>query len=209
MLYTRNAREAEENKRRARVIGLTGGIGSGKTVATNALAGAGFDIVDADVISRELTAPGSETEKKILAAFPACEKKGTLDRSKLRELISADKKARRTLEELTHPEILKQIKARVQNAPRPVILSAPLLFESGLSSLCDCVITVVCPTKIRVERIVRRDGCTVEAASALVAAQIDDTARATLADYIVPSDRPAADFEREMIELVERITQTK
>lgn len=171
------------------MIGLTGGIGSGKTAVTNALRAHGYFVVDADEVSRELFGLGTAGEKELLSLFPECGNGGTLDRAALRMLISRDENARSKLNAATHPAIIKRVKELAAGAPsQPVILCAPLLFESGLSELCDITVAVFCPRRERVERLIRRDGISKPQAEAIIDAQIDDAERCTLADYVLPND---------------------
>ena len=210
MNYTRNKRELKSNRKKSvRVIGLTGGIASGKTVATSALRKAGYTVIDADEVSRALFAAGTDGEKSIMRAFPQASEGGKLDRKLLRRIIATDGKARQMLNELTHPAIVAEIKNQISTATPPVILSAPLLFESALCSLCDVTATIYCPRSVRVQRLTARDGMTEKDANALIDAQIPDTERCTIADYIVPSDCEQKEFVSEVVELVTEIVKEK
>lgn len=198
--FTRNARELHELDGDICVVGLTGGIASGKTVATEALARAGFYIVDADEISRKLTARGTPVESAICKMFPSAVADGKLDRRKLRDAIAIDAEKKRMLEDLTHPLIASHVKLELKKHKKAV-LSAPLLFETALARLCDRTVCVTCPKSIRIDRIVARDGVTRDEAERMIAAQIPDLYRATLADFCVPSDRDRSEFEEETVEL--------
>lgn len=208
MKFTRNARELESDKRSAadvRVIGITGGIGSGKTVATDALKQAGYTVIDADEISRRLFGKGTDGEKRIARLFPECEKDGVLDRRALRDAISADARKRTALDDLTHPAITAEVERLLAKSPPPCVLSAPLLFEAALARLCDRTVCVYCPRGVKAKRIAERDGVTEKQARAMIDAQIPDTERCSLADYVVPSDRPQSEFTEEILELFEQI----
>ena len=206
MIYSRNARELQTRiKTPLRVIGLTGGIASGKTVATTALRRAGYTVIDADEVSREMFACGTEGEKIIMPAFPQANDNGKLNRAALRKIISTDDDARQRLNELTHPAIKERIKKLTAEKKPPVILSAPLLFESGLSSLCDVTVCVYCPRSIRIKRLAARDNVTEDDAIKLIDAQIPDTERCTIADYIVPNTGDS--FVGEILELIENIVR--
>ena len=206
MKYKRNERELKDIKTAAKVVGITGGIGSGKTVATDALRAHGYFVVDADEVSRELTARGSDGERALCKLFPDCvshDKK--LDRRKLRALISRDKSAMEKLNGYTHPLILGRITELIKKANGPVVLSAPLLFETALGSLCDRTVCIMCPRTTRIARIASRDGVTKADAEKILDAQIPDYVRATLADYCIPSDRDIAEFTDEVVELFDRL----
>lgn len=187
------------------VVGLTGGIGSGKTVATVALRGAGYTVIDADEISRRLTARGSKGEAALLSAFPAAAENGALCRAKLRRIIADDEAERRRLNALTHAEIIAQIKTELSAAPRPCIISAPLLFETELARLCDVTVCVTCPPPLRIERVCRRDGVTEADARRMLDAQMPDERRIELATYTVSSDCAIDRFAAETVALFDRI----
>ena len=206
MKFTRNQRELQTGRKKpVRVIGITGGIAGGKTVATTALRNVGYTVIDADEISHELFGANTDGEQTLMLAFPQAVKDGRLDRTSLRRIISSDVDARQKLNELTHPKIVERIKNIISNTKSPAILSAPLLFETALSSLCDITVCVYCPRGIRVQRLIARDGITEDDATRLIDAQIPDTVRCTIADFIVPSDRDG--FTEEILELIENIVR--
>ena len=205
MKHTRNARELQELRaKKPRIIGITGGIGSGKTVATDALSERGYYVVDADEVSRKMFARGTDGERALCELFPAAATDGALDRAVLRAIIASDIKERTKLNSYTHPLILEET-ARLIGGKTPVVLSAPLLFETGLSRLCDVIVCVYCPKDIRIKRLAARDGVDYAAAKKIIEAQIPDTERATLADYVVPSDTDINSFKEEIIELFDNI----
>lgn len=201
MRYDRNAHAVKLNREKnPRVIGITGGIGSGKTVATDTLREHGYYVVDADEVSRRMFARGTDGERALCGLFPQASKLGTLDRAALRRIISSDKCTLDKLNSYTHPLILEET-ARLLDCNTPVVLSAPLLFETGLSRLCDVIVCVYCPRAERIKRLAARDGVTHDDAVRMIDVQIPDTERATLADYVVPSDVPIDDFKAEIVEL--------
>lgn len=205
MRYERNAHAVKLNREnRPRVIGITGGIGSGKTVATDTLREHGHYVVDADEVSRRMFARGTDGERALCELFPQASKNGALDRAALRRIISTDKTALEKLNSYTHPLILEET-ARLLDCKTPVVLSAPLLFETGLSRLCDVIVCVYCPREERIKRLTTRDGVTYEDAVRMIDVQIPDTERATLADYVVPSNVPIDEFRAEIVELFEEI----
>lgn len=187
---------------RVRVVGLTGGIASGKTEVTNALRAASVYVIDADEISRELTAPGTEIEKELTRMFPKAQNSGGLDRRALRELIATDAQKKLELEAFLHPLIIGGIKSKLT---RSAVLSAPLLFETGLSSLCDFTVSLVAPARLRVERLIKRDGVTRLEAEHIVAAQIPDEYRAALSDYCIRSDADMKKMCDEAVALIKKL----
>lgn len=201
MKYRRNLREIERGDGfPVRIVGLTGGIGSGKSVATSALKAHGYTVIDADDISRAMFGRGTSGETELFELFKQTAY-GPLDRKRLRELISTDKKARVMLNEFTHPRITAEIARQINFSVPPVVLSAPLLFESALARLCDKTVCVYCPREIRIARITARDGVSRQSAENIIDAQIPDTERCTLSDFIIPSDTEKSKFEEEIVEL--------
>lgn len=206
MKSRRNERELKENRdKQINVIGLTGGIGSGKTVATECLRNSGYTVIDADEISRSMFGKGTKAERELLALFPQAESNGTLDRALLRKIISENKTERLRLNDFTHPLIISEAERLIKAAPPSVILAAPLLFETALSRLCDVIVCVYCPRETRIARILSRDNITRENAERMIDTQIPDTERAVLSDYIVPSNVPIDDFRAEITELFNSI----
>ncbi len=194
-----------QDKKNICVIGITGGIASGKTVATTALTQAGYTVIDADEVSRALFACGTDGEQSMMLTFPQAVENGKLNRGALRKIIAKDNEARQRLNALTHPAIVAQVKKLIAAATPPIILSAPLLFESGLSSLCDVTVCVYCPRPIRLQRLTARDNISLEDAASIIDAQIPDAERCTIADYIVRSDREQAEFVEEVKKLIKTI----
>lgn len=188
-----------------KIIGITGGIGCGKTVATDALKAAGYCVIDADEISRELFARGADGERMLCDAFPQARSDGTLDRARLRALIAADPTARKKLNDITHPAIINEIQSRIRTvAASTVILSAPLLFESGLDELCDKIICVACPFELQIERVMRRDGIDERAARTIIAAQMQDKERRDKSDVIISSDLPLDEYTKRVLQSVKQ-----
>lgn len=208
-MKNRNEREIkallEKCPHGASVIGLTGGISSGKTVATDALKARGYNIIDADEISRKLMSRGSALEKTVAENFPECAHNGKLDRRALRALISVSPAAKHKLNKLTHPEIIAATEAAVVSSPKPVVLCAPLLFECALARLCDCVVCITCPRPERIKRLTARDNVTANDALNIINAQLDEPTRVALSDFCVPSDIPQNEFIDEITELFDRI----
>lgn len=195
-------RTLKELKKNIKVVGLTGAIGSGKTVVTDALKNAGFYVIDADEVSREVV-----SDSEIVSLFPAAAKNGKLDRKALRAIIGSDDAERKRLNEFTHPKIVAEITRRVKSANKNsrTVLTAPLLFETGLSSLCDCIVCVYAPRELRISRITARDGVSRQDASGIADAQMSDTYRATLSDFCISSDRPKEEFVAEAVNLFDKI----
>ena len=173
------------------VIGLTGGIGSGKTAVSDWFANKGIDIVDADVVAHQIMQKGSPTLQQLVEALGdwVIDKSGKMDRAAVREHVFANNKALLTLESITHPAIRQEIKKQLRQVQSQyAILSAPLLLESyeaGLVSLCDRVLVVDVSEETQLERASRRDTQSVDKIKAIMANQLSREARVKQADDVV------------------------
>jgi dephospho-CoA kinase len=164
------------------VWGLTGGIASGKSSVAKFFAEAGFTIIDADQISRELSAPGG-------AAFAAIvERLGTGDRAELRKIVFDDPKARKELEAILHPLIGQESRRRMAASKGPVIYEATLLVEAGRKKDFAGLIVVEAPLVQRISRLRARDGIDESAAKKILAAQLTDAERRAHADHVIVND---------------------
>lgn len=189
-------------------VGLTGGIGSGKSLVADCFARRGVGIVDTDVIARELVQPGAPALIEIAAQFGAqVLQNEALDRAALRTVIANDAVARKRLEAILHPRIRQVVVARLAafaNSARPppyVLLCVPLLVENlaVYRSLIDRILVVDCPLEVQVVRVMARDHCSLGAAQAMLAAQVDRVSRLAVADdVIVNADATPGDIEAEI-----------
>ena len=178
------------------VIGLTGGIGCGKSEAARYLRSLGAAHVDADEISRALTAEGGEALPEIRRVFGdgAFRADGTLDRAALAKLIFASDSARKALEGIIHPlvqrNMLQAMDAAAENGQKVVILDVPLLFETGMDALCDETWALYLEREKQIARIVARDGLTREEALARIDSQMSADERNARATHAVDTDHP-------------------
>lgn len=170
-------------------IGLTGGIASGKSKVEREFSALGVPVVDADVVSREITLPGGEGLKALVGALGPgiLAQDGALDRRRLRERLFADPALRRQVESLLHPLILTRLKARLDGLRAPYAIAViPLLAESPASrALVDRVLVVDCSEATQLHRLMSRDGETESQARAMLAAQAPRAARLEAADDIL------------------------
>ncbi|MHB8760124.1 MAG: dephospho-CoA kinase [Thiobacillus sp.] len=170
-------------------IGLTGGIGSGKSAAAARFAELGVPVIDTDVIARELTRPGRPALDAIRASFGDAEiaADGSLDRPVLRRRVFADAAARRRLEAILHPLVLHEVKARLAALSAPYAVAViPLLVETGAyGSLLDRIAVVDCPEELQIARTVARSGLAREEVGAVLAAQATRSARLAAADDVI------------------------
>lgn len=189
------------------VIGITGGIAGGKTAASDMLAKKGEQIIDADVISREVIEPGTKGERLLKEAFPEAFEGGSLDRGRLREIVFADEKKLQKLDEITHPLIRKEIEKRIAETDREqVYLVVPLMFESGFDALCDYIVTVVSDEDKRIKRLkARNNSITDELAERIVHSQVSECERVTRADGVIVNNDSRERLEERVNEFYEEI----
>jgi dephospho-CoA kinase len=171
-----------------KIIGLTGGIGMGKSSVAKIFARAGVPVFNADDAVRRLQAPGGAATAVLAVSFPGTVTDGVLDRAALRAWVLRDPVAMRRLEFLIHP-LVRQAQARFIAAARragkrAVLLDIPLLFETGGQALVDVSITVSAPRDVQVERVKRR-GLPVGQIEAIIAAQMPDAEKRRRADYVI------------------------
>lgn len=186
------------------VLGLTGGIASGKSVAAELLRKKGAHIVDADLISREVVADACIIAK-INEAFPESVENGTINRKKLRETVFSSPEKTKRLNSITHPEIIKRCLLRTAETDGVVVLVAPLMFETGLNAACDAVATVSCDTDTRIKRIVKRDNTDVDTAKNIIERQLSDDEREKLADYVVDNNGSVYELNQKIEQLVGKL----
>lgn len=172
-------------------IGLTGGIGSGKTAASDHFAKLGAEVVDTDLLSRELVEPGQPALKEIVSTFgeQVLGKDGHLDRPRLGRLVFSNPEARQQLEAILHPRIRTTMLARAEQSRAPyVIFVIPLLLETGQQALVDRVLLIDVPEELQRARVATRDGLDDAQISAILQAQTDRATRLHNADDIVCND---------------------
>lgn len=172
-------------------LGLTGGIGSGKSAASQWFEQHGIVVVDADVVAREIVEVGQPALLQIQQAFGdwVLQKDGTLNRRALREHIFQSNDARRILESITHPAIRQSIIQQLQDAQSPyVILVSPLLFETNQHELTDHTLLIDASIELQIQRASQRDGQNIEQIHRIIAAQMPREQKQQLADDIVLND---------------------
>jgi len=199
-------------------IGLTGGIASGKSLVAGMFVKLGAELVDADVIAREVVAPGEPALAAIRDAFGAevMNSRGELDRAALRKLVFADPDKRRTLDALLHPLIRARLLARLREVRRPyAIVAVPLLVETDFAALVDRVAVVDCPESLQLERLMRRDGIPRTEALAMIAAQTDRATRLRAAHDVIDNSgdvevtrRQVAQLHHRYLDLANRATRS-
>ena len=187
------------------VVGLTGGIGSGKSAAADCFAARGVAVVDTDAIAHELTAVGGAAMPALVSAFgaEAATADGALDRAHMRRLAFADPSARKRLEAILHPMIRTLSAERCQLARTPyVILAVPLLVESGsYRQRCNRIVVVDCPESLQISRVMARSGLSEHDVRAIMANQASRDERLAIADDVIANDGDLAALENRVGEL--------
>lgn len=197
------------------IIGLTGGIGSGKSETARHLVSLGVVHVDADAISRSLTAPGGEALEPIREVFGdgVFMADGTLDRRALGELVFNDVAARHALEGIIHPRVQRATMEAVDRAREEgadaVLLDVPLLFETGMDALCDVNWLITADREKRIERVMARDGLTREAVEARINSQMSDEEKAARATKVINNDQSVEKLKNELTGLYNQLLRSR
>ena len=197
------------------IIGLTGGIGSGKSETARHLVSLGAVHVDADAISRSLTAPGGEALEPIREVFGdgVFFEDGTLDRRALGDMVFNDVAARRALEGIIHPRVQRATMEAVDKAREDgadaVLLDVPLLFETGMDALCDVNWLITADREQRIQRVMARDGLAREAVEARINSQMSDEEKAARATKVIKNDQSVEKLKNELTGLYNQLLKNR
>lgn len=192
------------------LVGLTGGLASGKSTVAAILARRGAIVVDADELSRRAVAPGTPGLTQIVETFgpEILDAAGGLDRSALAEIVFADEQKRRNLESIVHPEVFGLL-GRVVDGYRAtdavVVFDAPLIVETGFDRACDFLIVVSSPVDAQIARVARTRGMSEEEARARITSQASPVEREGRADVVLRNDGTIEDLERQVEPLWEEL----
>ncbi len=190
------------------IIGITGGIGSGKSTVADLFRKRGFHIIDADDVARDVVKPGSELLPEIVEHFgkDILNSDGSLNRAKLASVVFQNKKERECLEQILHPKIISQIIIQIEKADvKTVIIVVPLLIESGMDNLCDLVIVVIADVETRITRIEERNHVDRDEILSRINAQISDTERRENADIIIDNNSYMNELTRQVDKVITQI----
>ena len=186
------------------VVGITGGIGSGKSAVTRCFEQRGITVVDADVVARMVVEPGTPALAAIAEHFGAdiLQADGSLDRAALRSRVFSDETQRHWLERLTHPLIGQEILDQISASRSPyTILSSPLLLDTGQKDLVDCVVVVDTPEELQLSRTVQRDSNDEAQVKRIMAAQMGREDRLERADMVIDNSRSLEELDDQVEEL--------
>ena len=186
---------------------MTGNIGSGKSTVAAMLRDEGIPVLDADRISREVTAPGGRAYAAVVQAFGGgiVRADGSIDRKRLGEIVFSDPGSRERLEKITHPAILEAMKEAIaglgREGHRAAVVEATLIHESGRRGLFDAVISVTCDRETALSRVAARDGMPRGQAEARLRAQMNADRKAEASDYVIDNSGDIESTRREVAAL--------
>jgi dephospho-CoA kinase len=186
-------------------VGLTGGIGAGKSEVSRRLAAQGAVLIDADAIAREVVAPGTPGLAEVVAAFSpgVLLPDGSLDRPRLGDIVFSDATLRTRLNSIVHPRVGAQMRVLEEAAGQGAIVvhDVPLIAENNLSASYDLVVVVDVPPRIQLDRLIRLRGMTREQARARIAAQASREQRLAIAGIVIENSSSLAELDRQVGEL--------
>ncbi|MGG4012214.1 dephospho-CoA kinase [Bacillus smithii] len=193
----------------AAIIGLTGGIASGKSTVSSLLKEKGFTVIDADVAARIVVQPGEEAYKKIVETFgkDILLENGEINRPKLGDLVFRDEQKRLQLNAIVHPAVRKQMllekEQAIRNGKQTIFLDIPLLFESGLTWMVDKTIAVYVDENIQLQRLMKRNGLDKEAAEIRISAQMPLEEKASKADAVINNNGTITETKKQLEHIIE------
>jgi dephospho-CoA kinase len=198
------------------IIGLTGGIGSGKTTVSNLFKNLGVPIIDTDVIARELVDNDHSVLEEITDAFGKIilDDDGLLDRNILAKIIFSQEHKKQQLEKILHPKIRTKVEKAIKiyrakpNQPQYIIVVIPLLFETNFHQLIDKILVVIANEENKIKRIIQRDGRTPEDILSIIKSQVSDSKRISEADDIIENNSDIKELETKIQGLHDKFSNT-
>ena len=195
-------------------VGLTGGIATGKSVVSAEFERLGVPTIDADVVARDVVAPGTPGLAAIVDRFGqgVLDKDGTLDRRKLGSVVFADEKARRDLEQIVHPAVKAAINSWLESLNETSNLAVaviPLLYETGRERDFDVIITTACSSDEQLRRVMTRDSLNELQAKQRIAAQLSTEEKVRRADFAIWTDGTHEETKRQVVETLEQLARLR
>jgi len=185
-------------------IGLSGGIASGKTIVSDEFSSLGADIIDTDIIARELIFPSSKTLNEIVSVFGenVLQDDGNLNRKLMRQIIFSEKDKKITLEKIMHPKIHNKVKLKIQSASGYYqIIVVPLLLQSPILDFIHRVLIIDCDEKIQINRLIKRDNISEELAKKMIENQSKREERLAIADDVILNEGRLEEIKHEVKKL--------
>jgi dephospho-CoA kinase len=197
-----------------KLVGLTGGIGTGKSTVARMIRDMGVPVIDADVLARQVVEPGQPAYQEIKAAWPeVVNAKGTIDRKKLASQVFAHASERKRLEDITHPRIMQMVQDQsdqlFRTGYRLAFLDAALLVETGLHRRLGGLVLVTASESQQITRVMGREGCTPSQARARMRAQLPMEAKRRVATAIIDNSGDEAATRAQVQDLVRKLLKAK
>lgn len=200
---------------KAYVVGLTGPIGSGKSVVAQIFLNNDYKLIDADKVAREVVEKGSPVLEKLALEF-GCDvvnQDGTLNRRLLADRAFSTKDGTDRLNSITHPAIVDLVKKKIaqyeENGVERIIYDAPLLFESNTNKLCDCIVSVIAPKEVRIQRVIERDSVTEADVRKRISAQHDESYYTEKSNYVIYNNSTLKELRRRTQSIVRALREVE
>ena len=193
-------------------IGLTGGVASGKTTVSNFFKQFGIEVIDADVISHQVTKPDGTAFQEIISSFGSSvlDENGLIDRKKMRKIIFDNVSKKEMLERIIHPKVREEMfNLASQSNDHYLIVSVPLLVETGMNQMMDRTLVVDCSEETQIERLIHRDKITLGEAKSILRNQTNRSTRLKAADDLIVNEKNVTlnEIEKEVLELNKRYSK--
>ena len=199
------------------IIGLTGGIGSGKTAVSNLFSDLGINIIDTDIISRELITNDKSILDRVVDTFGnnILNSDNAIDRKKLANIVFTDKKKKQSLEKILHPSIRNEVNNQIHQlnrltpSPAYIIVVIPLLVETGFYNIIDQILVVMADEECRIKRVRQRDDRNLDEIRSIISHQASDKKRKDIADDIIENDSNFKDLQKQVLKLDQKYRQSQ
>lgn len=195
-----------------KLLGITGGIGAGKSLVTRCFKELGATIVDADAIARQILDTNGIAYEEVIRQFGCgiLEENKNINRKKLAQIVFSDSKKLEQLNQITHPCVFKEMEHQINDSKTPLVcLDVPLLFSSNFPFSCDKTLAVIAPKELRIQRVIERDGTTRSEVEARIAAQLSEEEFKKFADYCICNDGEEEKLREEIQRVYNDIMELK